>query len=179
MAERPQRPVAAPGSRSHAPSRKPRPAGPEDTLIETPYVMRRSVLWGDCDPAEMVYTPRFLDYVAEAVDGWFRDVLEEDWYQIKARRGMVTPIMHATLDFFERLQPGDDIELTVLVEEVHRSTMSFRVKARNGEGKDAFSARLVHSIVEYTSFRSVAWPDEIRERATAYRAACGAVKAVA
>ena len=69
--------------------------------------------------------------------------------------------------------------MTVLVEEVHRSTMSFRVKARNAEGKDAFSARLVHSIVEYKSFRSVVWPDEIRKRATAYRAACSAVKAVA
>lgn len=177
MAAHPQRPVTVPGSRSRAP--EPRPTRPEDTLVETPYVMRRSVLWGDCDPAEMVYTPRFLDYVAEAVNGWFRDVLEEDWYPIKMRRGMVTPIMHATLDFFERLQPGDDIDLTVLVEEVHRSTMSFRVKARNSEGKDAFSARLVHSIVEYTSFRSVPWPDELRQRATAYRAACSAVKAVA
>ena len=150
------------------------------TAAEAPFIMRRTVLWGECDPAQMVYTPRFLDYVAEAVEGWFRAVLDTGWYDMIAERGIASPIVHASIDFFSRLNPGDAFEMEVLVEEEGlRSTIPFRVKGRTQAGEDCFGARLILSVVDWKSFRSISVPTDFRERIAAYRMACNAVKAVA
>jgi len=39
----------------------------EYVLSESPFVVRRTVRWGDCDPAGVVYTGRFTDYLLGAV----------------------------------------------------------------------------------------------------------------
>ncbi len=36
----------------------------EAVLADTPFVVRRRVKWGECDPAGVVYTPSFSEYVA-------------------------------------------------------------------------------------------------------------------
>ena len=46
----------------------------EYVLSERPFVVRRTVRWGDCDPAGVVYTGRFTDYLLGAV-GLFTDHL--------------------------------------------------------------------------------------------------------
>ena len=42
-----------------------------DKLVSRqPVIVHRRILWGDCDPAGVVYTPRFGDYFTSARD-WF------------------------------------------------------------------------------------------------------------
>ncbi len=173
--------MAAPKRRVRAvPSATARRPAANATAAEAPFIMRRTVLWGECDPAQMVYTPRFLDYVAEAVEGWFRAVLDTGWYDMIAERGIASPIVHASIDFFSRLNPGDAFEMEVLVEEEGlRSTIPFRVKGRTQAGEDCFGARLILSVVDWKSFRSISVPTDFRERIAVYRMACNAVKAVA
>ena len=40
-----------------------------------PFTVTRTVKWGDCDPAGIIYTPRVLDYAMEIVEAWYREVL--------------------------------------------------------------------------------------------------------
>lgn len=40
----------------------------EQVLSERPLVIRRRVKWGDCDPAGVVYTPMFSEYVISAAE---------------------------------------------------------------------------------------------------------------
>ncbi len=39
------------------------------------FVVQRRVRWGECDPAEVVYTPQFAHYVVAAVDDFFQEVV--------------------------------------------------------------------------------------------------------
>ncbi len=47
----------------------------ERLLCRSPVKVRRRVRWGECDPAQVVYTPRFADYLAAAYSWFARLVL--------------------------------------------------------------------------------------------------------
>ena len=40
----------------------------EHVVSTHPFTVRRRIRWGDCDPAGVVYTGRFVEYLLGAVD---------------------------------------------------------------------------------------------------------------
>ena len=138
---------------------------------DSPYVDRRLVLWRDCDPAQIIYTPRFLDFVAEAVEGGFRHVFGVDWYGFRDSRDLRLPAVHTSLDFSLPVRSGGELSLIVLVDNVGRSSLPFKVIGRLGE-REAFQATWVMSILDAADDRPTSIPDDIRERVRSYQQAC-------
>jgi len=138
---------------------------------DTPFIDRRLVLWRDCDPAQIVYTPRFLDFVAEAVEGWFRHVFGVDWYGFRESRKVGIPAVHTSLDFAAPVHSGDELSLTVLIDEVGRSSLPFRVIGRLND-REAFRGVWIISTLDATDNRPISIPDDVRDIIRRYQQAC-------
>jgi len=137
-----------------------------------PFVQRRRVQWGETDPAGFVYTPRFLDYAVEAVEGWFSATVGYDWFRLNRERGIGSPMAHASLDFLKPLFPAEDFTLTVLVEAIGRSSITLQIAGRNAKGEHCFQAKLVAVLIDPTKLKSRTMPPEFRDKIEAYRQAC-------
>lgn len=145
-----------------------------DSPSDIPFVYRRRVLWGDGDPAQIVYTVRFVDYAMEAVEGWFREVTGVDWYRLHAELGMGSPVVHLELDFAGPLVPGDLLELTVLLEGIGRSSYELRVDGRKQGSREVYTGRIVCAMVDGPTIRAIPVPADLRERMQRYLDACTA-----
>jgi len=141
-------------------------------MTAVPFVQRRRVRWGETDPAQIVYTPRFLDYAVEAVESWFAEILGIDWFRLRTDMGLGSPMAHASLDFHKPLFPHQEFAVTVLVENAGRSAIDFRIEGHRLDGTHSFTARLVAVIIDAARIRSVAMPADFRARIEAYRNAC-------
>ena len=144
----------------------------EQIVAEAPLVVRRYVKWGEVDYARVAYTGRFLDWVLESAEVWFRRTAGESWIEFNAKRGITLPAMGCTLDFHHMLKPDDRIDMTVLLERIGRSSHSLRVVARNQDGVHCFDGTVTFAAVDPATAKSVPMPDEIKERFAAYVAAC-------
>ncbi len=144
----------------------------EEIVAEAPLVVRRYVKWGEVDFARLAYTGKFLDYVLESVEVWFKRIAGESWAEFNAKRGLTLPAMGCTLDFHHMLKPDDRIDLTVLLERLGRSSHSLRVVAHNQDGVHCFDGTVTFAAVDPATAKSVPMPDEIKKRFAAYKAAC-------
>ncbi len=144
----------------------------EEIVAEAPLVVRRYVKWGEVDYARVAYTGKFLDWVLESAEVWFKRTAGESWAQFNGKRGISLPAMGCSLDFHYVLRPDDEINMTVLVERIGRSSHSLRVVARNQDGVHCFDGTVTFAAVDPATAKSVPMPDEIRERFAAYKAAC-------
>ncbi|HEX6957407.1 MAG TPA: thioesterase family protein [Ferrovibrio sp.] len=140
-----------------------------------PYTVRRIVKWGECDPAGIVYTPRFLDWVLEAAESFFAEVVGVDWFQLNQKYGLGSPSVSVKLDFRKPIQFGQPFTIEVLVRRLSRSTITYAMRGRNGAHELCFEAELVSCIVNHAQMKSVAIPDDIRQPILAYQAATAAV----
>lgn len=137
-------------------------------MVRRRFVHRRLVQWGDCDPAAIVYTPRFLDYTLEAIDAWMTKVLGVNWYGMNMRLGIGGPIVHASLDFTSPAKGGEVIGLEVTIEKATRSALTFGVVGRIAPRRRIFAARVVVVIIDRKRFKSIALPAPFRRRIDAH-----------
>lgn len=141
-------------------------------ISPAPYVHRRVINWSDTDAAQIVYTVRFLDYVMEAVEGWFRTVVGTSWYEMNVDRGIGTPVVSVNFDFSAPLTPRHVLRLTVLVERAGRASITFNISGDRDDGVRSFGVRLVCCAVDNREMKSVDIPAEWRRRIEDYMARC-------
>ena len=141
-----------------------------------PYIHRRVPHWGETDGAQIVYTVCFVDYVMEAIEGWWRSVIGLDWYILNTELSLGTPFVKLGMDIKCPLTPKDELEMPVLIEKLGRSSLTFNVVGLRNGNEVSFEARFVSSMVEKPALRSIRIPQEYRSKIEAYMAACATVK---
>ena len=145
----------------------------EQVLELAPFRVRRRVKWGECDPAGVVYTARFCEYVISAFELFMRHLLGSGFQGAKDEHGFGTPCKALSLEFFASLRPDEEFEMTVLLAEIRNRTFDLEVLGRDLEGKDLFRARMTPiTIKRGDRSRAIELPAMLRERLEAYRNAC-------
>ena len=141
-------------------------------VSHVPFTVRRAVRWGECDPAGIVYTPRFLDYCVEAAEAWFTEVTGSHWNAIRRDQALGSPMVHCSLDFYYPLWPEDIFELNVTLDELSRATYQLGVAGHNMAGTHCFQGKLVGAMISNETMKAVRIPADFRARMEAYAQAC-------
>ncbi len=110
----------------------------EMILSTDPFVVRREVRWGDCDPAGVVYTGRFTDYLLGAV-GLYTEHLGEG-RRLGEAHGVGTPCRGMSFDFTGTLWPGDVVHIACSVGALRTRSFDIQVRASRPDGSPVFSA---------------------------------------
>ncbi len=139
---------------------------------QIPYLYRRQIHWGETDAGGIVYTGQFLDFMMEASEMWWRDIVGPDWYKMKVEHGMGSPMVHASLDFTAPVYDGEVLELSVIVEKLGVSSITHLIEGRGPDGTHRFSGKLVGAVITLEPFKAVPVPDDWRQSIENYIAAC-------
>lgn len=145
----------------------------QEVIADAPFVVRRFVKWGEIDFARVAYTGKFLDYILEASETWFKHLTGEHWTAFDIRHDISLPVVGCALDFHIALQPDDRLDLTVRLAHVGRSSHKLEIDGHNQHGELCFESTLSFATIDPESGTSVAMPDDLRARLDAYREACG------
>jgi acyl-CoA thioesterase FadM len=120
-------------------------------------------MWGETDAAGAVDLSSLTRYSMEALESWFRDRLNLDWYQLHVQRRVATPFVRAELDFHGAVRPGEALEVTVTVEKLGRSSVVFHVVGTSGEqAQRCWEGRFTCVFANAETLRSMLVPEEYR-----------------
>jgi len=128
-----------------------------------PLIVRRRVLWGECDPAGVVYTPRFADYAASARDFWFRHVLHHSDRPHPSRRQITFPMRAMQYDFRSMIAADDVFDMAVSLAEVRTRSFTLQIAASHPDGRPVFNASLTQVAFDQAEGAAVIFPDPIRQ----------------
>ena len=144
----------------------------EHVLSQVPLVIRRRVKWGDCDPAGVVYTVTFSEYVISAAELFYGVLFQTTPQRAKNEQGFGTPSRALSFDFQRSLRPDDEFDMTVTVADIHSRTYVLDITARTPQGDVVFVAKLTPVCVARDERRSIDIPDAFRHVLQRYRDAC-------
>jgi len=146
----------------------------EHVIGTRPLVVRRHVKWGDCDPAGVVYTVTFAEYVISAAELFYGSLFETTPQRAKAIHGFGTPSRALTFDFRSSLRPDDDFDMTVTVDDIRTRSYVLGIDARTIDGIDVFRSVLTPICVARGERRAIAIPPVFRTALEQYRTDCAA-----
>ncbi|MFJ4292201.1 acyl-CoA thioesterase [Cupriavidus sp. NPDC089707] len=139
----------------------------EYVLSDEPFVVRRTVRWGDCDPAGVVYTGRFTDYLLGAV-GLFSDHIAGGAGRLGALHGVGTPCKAMRFEFIGTLWPDDVIDIECWVEAIRTRSYDIRCMARRQDGSAVFDAKFSPICVRLGERVGTPIPESLRTALSAF-----------
>ncbi len=102
---------------------------------------RIRVYWGHCDPAGIVYFPRFFDMFHEAMESWFSDALGLPYDDVITRRKIGFPSVHTEADFSAPTAFGDSVIVELRLEELGRRSLRLGYVIRGEQDTDDVRGR--------------------------------------
>lgn len=134
------------------------------------------VRFGDCDPAGIVYYPRFFDWFHQAMESWFDEALGARYSQLIREHKIGFPAAHTEADFKRPCAIGEDLAVELRVGQVGRSAVHLDFRVRSLDDPDG-PAKAIGSTVIVTVgldpkgesyLRPIAIPEGLRVRILAF-----------
>jgi 4-hydroxybenzoyl-CoA thioesterase len=128
---------------------------------------RRTLRFGDCDPAGIAYFPRYLDLLNGVVEEWW-GTIGFPWTELFGRRRIGLPTVRCELDFTAPGRMGDLLEFGLGVARLGRRSLTLQHDIRRDQ-TPLWRAIQVVVATGLEDHRAIDWPDDLRAAIIAFR----------
>jgi 4-hydroxybenzoyl-CoA thioesterase len=128
----------------------------------------RIVRFAHCDPAGIIFYPRYFDLIHEVKEDWFREAL--DWSFAKSIGAMKKgfPIVRLVSEFHAPSHLGEELAIVLRVAHLGQSSIAIDYEVSCG-GERRADMHTVVVQVDLTDGRPRPIADELRERIERFR----------
>lgn len=121
---------------------------------------RQKVLFKHCDPAGIVFFPRYFEMMNDCVEAFFDEVLGVPFETLHTTHAVPTAAIETR--FRAPSRHGDILTLTLTPQHLGRTSWRYEMSAHcEGETRFATVATLVHVNAQG---KPTAWPDELADK---------------
>lgn len=115
---------------------------------------KKTVRFSHCDPAGIVFYPRYAELCNEVVEDWFREALGVDFHELHEKRRLGVPAVRLEVEYLHPSTYGDTLEFTLAVKEIGNASMTLAVIAWCGE-QERVRIQLKVVMMDMDSMRAV------------------------
>lgn len=131
------------------------------------YQKSKNIRFSHCDPAGIVFYPRYAELCNEVVEDWFREALAVDFNALHETHRLGIPAVKLEVEYLAPSVYGDVLDYTLTVAELGNSSMVLRVDSRC-QGQERVRIRLKVVLMDMDSRRPVAITGDWREKFSRY-----------
>lgn len=117
-----------------------------------------------CDPAGIVFYPRYVEMLNDTVEHWFKHGLKIDFASLHGARGIATPLVNLQVDFLAPSRLGEDLVAALAISEVGRSSLKLAITLQEEStgASPRLRAKLVLVFIDMSSMRPIPVPEDVR-----------------
>ena len=126
------------------------------------------IRFSHCDPAAIVFFPRYFVMFNNHVEDWFDDGLRLGYARVVAERRIGLPTVAINCEFQRPSRMGERVRLALGVERLGRSSITLALECRHG---DELRVRMQQVLVTQSleTGRAVPIADDIRAAITSFQ----------
>ena len=127
------------------------------------FVKNKRIRFSHCDPAGIVFYPRYAELCNEVVEDWFQEALGVDFHTFHEKLRLGLPVVRSTIDYLATSTYGDELTFRLQVKAIGNSSMNLHINA-SGNGQERIRADFRVVMMSMDSMRAVAISDDWREK---------------
>jgi 4-hydroxybenzoyl-CoA thioesterase len=133
------------------------------------FARERVIRFSDCDPAGIVFFPRYFTMFNGLVEDWVDDALGIGYQPLVIGRRIGLPTVHMEVDFVAISYMGDRVALRLAVEKIGTKSLTLALRC-DGAGGNRVSLRQVLVTTSLESHRAVELPADLRAAVERFKA---------
>lgn len=127
-----------------------------------------TVRFGDCDPAGIVFYPRYFEMFNNLVEDWCAQALGASFRELHLERGLGLPTVHVETSFVAPSELGELLRAELRVLKIGGASVTLQVRLAGPAGEDRVRASLVLALMNLKERRAVPIPEPLRARIAAF-----------
>ena len=136
--------------------------------MAAPFISQVEVRFRHCDPADIVFYPRYFEMINDFVEEWFDKGMGLPFHALHVDRHIGTPMASVTCDFSAPSRWHEKLRQTLQVQRIGGASFKALVRFEGPDGQLRLSATLTIVTVDLRTMKSMPLPDDLRERMQAY-----------
>ena len=133
------------------------------TVAQNAFVVKETVRFRHCDPAGIVFYPRYVEMINDFIEQWFAQGLNASFHHLHVDRKLGTPTASLQVEFITPSRWEDVLTQTLVVERIGGASVAVAIAFNGADGAPRIKANVTLVIVDLNTFRSTRIPDELRE----------------
>lgn len=125
------------------------------------FTHRQDVLFQHCDPAGIVFYPRYFEMLNATVEAWFDQRLGTSFAAIHGPMGLSVPTVAIEVHFSAPSRLGDALEFRLRPTRVGRTSAGLAIEAVGDRGDRRLSMTSTLVCVDKETGRPVRWPEAL------------------
>ncbi|MFT4089584.1 MAG: thioesterase family protein [Asticcacaulis sp.] len=127
------------------------------------YTTSVRVRFAQVDAAQIVFFPRYVEWLQGAIEDYMAEHVGCDVNRLMREYNLGMPAVHVEIDYFVPSRLWDNLEISLSVEKIGRSSLPITATFHVGE---EVRARLSIIVVctNMQEMKSVPWPEDLRAR---------------
>lgn len=131
------------------------------------FTCQKLIRFAHCDPAGIVFYPRYIELCVEAVEDWFTHGLDVDFRTLHEDYRLGIPAVHLDVNFITPSRHGDLLDFHLTVGRIGTSSMTLDVIVECA-GQRRFREKITVVLVSLDSMKSVPIEPFWRQKFTAF-----------
>ena len=128
------------------------------------------VRFGDCDPAGIVFYPRYFEMFNNLVEDWCAEGLGASFQELHGVRGLGLPTVSLQTDFVAPSKLGDSLRAELSVTKLGASSLTLAIRLRGEDGAERVRATLVLVLMDLKTARATRILEPMRGRLAQFHA---------
>lgn len=128
---------------------------------------QKLIRFSHCDPAGIVFYPRYIELGVEAVEDWFSQGLGISFWALHEEHRLGIPAVHLDVNFITPSRHGDQLDFLLSVAHIGNSSMTLDLIVEC-EGQRRFREKITVVLVSLDTMRSVPIDEPWRLKFSAY-----------
>ena len=129
------------------------------------FVHEQLIRFSHCDPAGIVYFPRFFDLAHATMEDWLANGVGQGLPVLIGERRIGTPTVSIQCDFAKTLRIGDTLRFELRVARLGNASVQLAYSGKKGQGNDEHLAiRQTIVFMDLNAQRAIPIPADLRPR---------------
>ncbi|MDX1736598.1 MAG: thioesterase family protein [Alphaproteobacteria bacterium] len=136
---------------------------------------QQKVMFQHCDPAGIVFYPRYFEMINALVEDWFDEALGYSFKHMHMDLGTGIPTVNTNVTFRNPSRLGDELTLILAVEKIGRSSVTCQVQAlgekpnSNTQSEIRFEGEVTLVYMDLNTGKSQSFPTELKQSLGLYK----------
>ena len=127
-----------------------------------------SIRFAHCDPAGIVFYPRYFELINGVVEDWCAQGLGMSFHEMHMVQGIGLPTVHIETDFVKTSVMGDELIAELRVIKLGRASATVEIRMLGQEQDLRLTARLVLVMAQVQERKAIALPTALCEQIQKY-----------
>ena len=130
----------------------------------THYTLPLTVRFQHCDPAGIVFFPRYYEMLNLTIERFFEDEVGLSFHRMHLDEGLGVPTVRIETEFRAVSRLEDRLRIDLAIERVGGSSVRFHLAVRGEDGETRVETRHTLVAIDMATKRSTRWPEALGAR---------------